>query len=63
MLHIHPALDHFGVVGSGLIIRQAGSWSLVSSDISISPAIVEDNVGSAKRFYVLVPAGSGNPFP
>lgn len=41
----------------------AGSWSLVASAISISPAVVEDNVGAAKRFYVLVPTGSGNSFP
>ncbi|MGB6219941.1 MAG: autotransporter-associated beta strand repeat-containing protein [Haloferula sp.] len=41
----------------------ATSWSLVASDISSSPAVVEDNVAADARFYVLVPAGSGNPYP
>lgn len=42
---------------------QSGSWSLVASGISSSPADVEDNVAAAARFYVLVPEGSGNPNP
>ncbi|MGJ8643590.1 MAG: beta strand repeat-containing protein [Luteolibacter sp.] len=40
-----------------------GSWSLVKSSISSSPDVVEDNVSAAAKFYVLVPAGSGNPYP
>ena len=42
---------------------QAGTWMLVKGGISSSPDDVEDNVSTAARFYVLVLAGSGNPFP
>lgn len=41
----------------------SGSWSLVKSSIASSPDVVEDNVSADARFYVLVPAGSGNPSP
>jgi hypothetical protein len=42
---------------------EAGTWTLVKGGIASSPDDVEDNVSATERFYAIVPAGSGNPFP